>query len=64
MLPLQGLPLSFISSIEVSLDPILDCDLVLGMDWVGVCHVAMLDGRVEFHSMSPEWVNDEFWCII
>ena len=56
--------MSFISSIEVSLDPILDCDLVLGMDWVGVCHVAMLDGRVEFHSMSPEWVKHEFWWII
>ena len=64
MLPSQGLPLSFISSIEVSLDPILDCDLVLGMDWIGLCCDVMLDGIVEFDSMSPEWVNCEFQCII
>ena len=44
MLPSQGLPLSFISFIEVSLDPKLDCDLVLGMDWVGLCCDVMLDG--------------------
>ena len=49
VLPSQGLPLSFISSIEVSLDLILDCDLVVGMVWFGLCCVVMLDGIVEFN---------------
>lgn len=54
IISVPALPSTFTSSIEVSLDPSLDCDLVLGMNWIGLCRVAMSDGMVEFDPMSPE----------
>ena len=52
-LPSHVLPSIFTSSIEVSLVQELDCDLVLVMNWTGLCCIALVDG-VEFHPVSPE----------
>ena len=53
-LPAHGLPSLFISSIKLSLGFDLECDLVLGINWIGLGWVAMLDGLVDFHPSSPE----------
>ena len=53
-LPSHGLPSFFTSSVEVILQHNLDCNLVLGMNWVGLCCTAMSDGLVDFPTTSPE----------
>lgn len=53
-LPSQGLPSSFTSVCEFFLGQDLNCDIVLGMNWIGLCRAAMMDGLVEFHPSSSE----------
>ena len=53
-LPSQGLPSSFTSVCEFSLGQDINCDIVLGMNRIGLCHAAMMDGLVEFHPSSSE----------
>ena len=45
---------SRLPSIFTSVKLLLDHDLVLGMNWIGLCRVVILDGSVDFLPSSPE----------
>ena len=45
---------SIFTSVKLLLGYDLDCDLVLGMNWIGLCRVVILDGSVDFLPSSPE----------
>ena len=53
-LPSQKLPSRFTSICKIFIGHNLNHDIVLGMNWIGLCHVVMVDGLVEFHPSSSE----------
>ena len=53
-LPSRKLPSIFTSVVDVTIDDSLICEVVLGMNWVGLCRAAMMGGLVEFLDSSPE----------
>ena len=53
-LPSCNLPSFFTSVVDVTIDDSLICEVVLGMNWVGLCRAAMMGGLVEFPDSSPE----------
>ena len=60
VLPSHGLPSFFTFSVKEVLQHNLDCDLVLGINWVGLRCAAMSDGLVDFPVTSPECCQNPF----
>jgi hypothetical protein len=44
----------FTSVLQFVVTPDLECDAVLGLDWIGLCRAVMIDGLTVFPSSSVE----------
>ena len=44
----------FTSVLQFVVTPDLECDAMLGLDWIGLCQAAMIDSLTVFPSLSVE----------